>query len=67
MMNGRNRMVEKGKRWSWERKQWKNLRIDTDTVIKLRMREINKTEYKWKAIRLIEHYRKIWELNVYGA
>jgi len=38
MMNGRNRMVGKGNRWSWEREQWKNLSIgerDTDKVIKL--------------------------------
>ena len=54
-----------GKETMEEFEDWSE--IDTDKVIKLRMREINKTEYKWKAIRLIEHYRKIWELNVYGA
>ena len=31
------------------------------------MREINKREHRWKAIKLIENYRKIRELNVYGA
>jgi len=54
-----------GKETMEEFEDWSE--IDTDKVIKLRMREINKTEYKWKAIRLIEHYRKISELNVYGA
>jgi hypothetical protein len=31
------------------------------------MTEINKTEHRWKAIKLIEYCRKIRELNVYGA
>jgi len=31
------------------------------------MREINKTEHRWKAIRVVEYHGTIWELNVYGA
>jgi hypothetical protein len=31
------------------------------------MREINKTEHSLKSIKLKEYYRKIRELNVYGA
>lgn len=30
------------------------------------MNERNKTEHRWKAIKLIEYYRKIKELNFMG-